>query len=75
MIGWVLIGIGVLALVQELWFPPRAMAKTRENVARRGDPARFDAFLGSRRHRVMQRVGLACGVGFVAIGLIVVSGA
>jgi hypothetical protein len=57
MIGWVLVGLGVLVLAQELWWDPRNMPKARENLARRGDPGRFDAFLGSRRRRVFRWFG------------------
>jgi hypothetical protein len=73
MIGWVLVGIGVLALAQELWGRPRNMAKVRGKVSRRGDPSRFDAFLGSRRHKRLRWSGLAMGTGMVVVGIMVVS--
>lgn len=74
MIGWILVGIGVLTLAQEVWQHPRNMAKAREKVARRGDPSRFDAFLGSRWHRLSRWSGLAMGAAMVAIGLLVSGG-
>jgi hypothetical protein len=74
MVGWILVGIGVLALAQELWWHPRNMAKVRKNVSRRGDPSRFDAFLGSRQHKQLRWSGLAMGAGMVVVGILVVSG-
>lgn len=74
MMGWVLVGIGLLTLAQELWWHPRNMVKAREKVARRGDLSRFDAFLGSRWPRRSQWSGLAMGAGMVVVGLVVVSG-
>jgi hypothetical protein len=75
MVGWVLIGIGGLALAQELWGSPRNMAKARANVSRRGDPTGFDAFLGSRRYKLLRRSGFSLGAGMIVIGVLVVSGA
>ncbi len=75
MIGWVLVGVGVLTLGHELWWHPRNMAKAREKVAQRGDPSRFDAFLGSRRQRLLRWSGLAMGAGLIVIGLVVLGGA
>lgn len=74
MIGWVLVGIGVLTLVQELLLHPRSMAKAREKVARRGSADKFDKFLSSRRHGLLRRSGLALGVAMIVIGLLVASG-
>jgi hypothetical protein len=75
MAGWILVGIGVLALAQELWWHPRNMGKVREKAARRGDPSRFDVFLGSRRHKRLRWSGLVMGAAMVVVGLLVVSGA
>jgi hypothetical protein len=75
MVGWVLVGIGILALAQELWRQPRNMAKAREKVAQGGDPSRFDAFLSSRRYKGLQWSGLALGAGMVVVGILVLSGA
>jgi hypothetical protein len=74
MVGWVLVGIGVLTLAQELWWHPHNMAKARENVSRRHDPSKFDAFLGSRMHRLLRRSGLAMGVAMIVVGILVVRG-
>lgn len=74
MIGWVLVGIGMLTLAQELWWHPRNMAKAREKVAQRGNPSRFDAFLTSRQHRILGWSGLVMGAGMVIIGLLALSG-
>jgi hypothetical protein len=74
MIGWVLVGIGALTVVQELWWHPRSMAKAREKVARRDDPSKFAAFLDSRWHKLLRWSGLAMGAGIAAIGLLVLAG-
>jgi hypothetical protein len=71
MVGWILIGIGVLVLAQELWWHPRNMAKARKKVAERGDPSRFDAFLTSRRHKLLRWSGLAMGAGMILVGVLV----
>jgi hypothetical protein len=73
MFGWVMLGVGVMVLLQELWWQPRCMAKVRDRVARRGDPSKFDAYLGSRRYRLFRWWGLAGGAAFV-VGVIVLSG-
>lgn len=74
MIGWILVGIGALALGHEIWWHPRNMAKAREKVAQRGDSTRFEAFLGSRRHKILRYVGLTMGTGMVVVGLLVLAG-
>lgn len=72
--GWALLCIGIVVLVQEFWRYPRSMAKVREKMARGGDPRKFDAFLGSGRHRLLQWFGLAMGVGMIAVGLLALGG-
>lgn len=74
MIGWVLVGIGALAVAHELWWHPRNMAKVRAKVSRRGDPNRSDTFLVSRRHKQLRWSGLVMGAGMVVVGIVVVSG-
>lgn len=61
-------------LLQELWWQPRSMAKVRGKVAGRGDPSRFDAYLGSRLYRSFRWYGLVAGAAMVVLGVMVVAG-
>jgi hypothetical protein len=74
MIGWVLLAVGVVVLVQELWLQPRSMAKARDGVARRGDPRKFDRYLGSRVYRWGRWWALGGGAFLVVGGLLLVIG-
>lgn len=75
MTGWVLLGAGVLTLFQVLWYQPRGMARTRARVAQRGDPRKFDAFLGSRWYRLSRWIAAGAGVVAVVLGALIMSGA
>jgi uncharacterized membrane protein YphA (DoxX/SURF4 family) len=74
MIGWVLLVAGVAVLVQEVWWQPRSMAKVRDRVARRGDPSKFERYLGSRVYRWGRWWALGGGAVLVVCGLLLVSG-
>ncbi len=74
MLGWLIFGIGVLAVIQELWWQPRNMAKVREGVLRGGDADKFDAYLASRRYRWFHRWGLGAGLLMIVLGIMLISG-
>lgn len=74
MFGWVILGAGLLTLLQEQWYLPHSMAKVRDRVAQRGDAQKFDAFLTSRKYQLFQLGGLVAGAVMVILGVSIVSG-
>jgi len=74
MTGWVALGAGLLTLFQVWWYEPRGMARTRARVSRRGDPRKFDAFLGSRWYRRSRWVRVGAGVVAIVLGMLIMSG-
>lgn len=74
MMGWLLLGVGVLTLLQVLWYESRGLARTRARVVQRGDPRRFDAFLGSRWYRLSRWARAGAGLVLVVLGAMIVGG-
>lgn len=74
MTGWVPLGARVLTLFQAWWYEPRGMARTRARVAQRGDPHKFEAFVGSRWYRLSRWVRLGAGALLTLLGLLLLIG-
>jgi uncharacterized membrane protein YphA (DoxX/SURF4 family) len=74
MTGWVLLLAGVVVLAHQLRWQPRSMAKVRDRVARRGDPSKFDQYLGSRSYRWGRWWAIGGGAVLIVGGLLLVGG-